>query len=209
MQSSTDQIAAFLLKYNSVSNNQGKNAFAALLILPEFESLRFHRLLKRLKTEWNMSIPRYVAFRDPMSVFISLWRAPLDWTSSISVRNRLISVWRIFGSFRFIDLQRTLRIISHVDDKVLISVRCQQKQCHLLEQVMKLPRREISPMCLLMRYVRLTGKEGKPQGPLLLQSYRSHTPFTSNTIGGITRRAFHSLGKDTKAWGPHTTRGRQ
>ena len=69
-----------------------------------------------------------------------------------------------------------IHFISRVDDKVFISVRRKQQRRELFEQVMMLPRREISPQYLSLQYVRLTVKEGKPGGPLLLPSYKTAHP---------------------------------
>ena len=116
-------------------------------------------------------------------------------------------VWRFVGLFRSIDLERTLRIVATEGHRLFVSVRRKGKRNSLFEQVMSLPCKEVSPMHLLTRYVRLTIKKGKPRGPLLVQVYNPYGGLTSNTIAGITRRELARLGVDIEAWGPHTTRG--
>ena len=109
---SSIEVAAVVLEIASVSLSQARNAYAALLLIPGLDQLRFAPLLRDKKQEWSASAPRYSDFWDPIPVFMALARAPYP-TCVEGLRAHLILVWRFLGLFRSIDLPATKSVREH------------------------------------------------------------------------------------------------
>ena len=178
-----------------------------LLLVPGFKQLNFHPLISKIRKQWNLSLPRYSAYCDPLPIFRALWRQPLDWTSVTNVRQRLILLWRFLGLFRSVDLQRTLRVISLHRGHCYISVRRKNAPLHSFEQGMCLPDPSISPQHVLMHYVALTSSVVPAGAHLICWLRPPFAALSSNTMSSITREGLRALGVDVSNYGPHSTRG--
>ena len=81
VQCSPDQLAAELVVLNKVQPSQARHAYAAMLHVPGFASLRFSPLLRSVKRTWNQASPKYATFWDGGSVLQKLASQPLNWDS--------------------------------------------------------------------------------------------------------------------------------
>ena len=206
LDSSIEQVAAGVLKIASVSLSQARNAYAALLLIPGLDQLRFAPLLRDKKHEWSASAPRYSNFWDPIPVFMALARAPYP-TCVEGLRARLILVWRFLGLFRSIDLSRTYRTACTRGDKCFIRVQRKGKRQAGFERVIVLPNEHISPWHVLLDYVCVTAPFTKPGEPVLIGLKPPYAPICANTVTSITKEALLGLGLDLGEDGAHTTRG--
>ena len=111
---SLGDIAAQLSKMSQVSLAQARNAYSALLLLPQYFGLRFQPLLKICKRKWNSSCSKYADFWPAESVLKKLLAIELDWCNVQQVRDRFILCSRLLQLTRSIDLARTWRNISRV-----------------------------------------------------------------------------------------------
>ena len=109
---SLDQVAEHLVLLHGVSVSQARSAYAALLLIPGFDQLRFNPLLCRCKKLWNVSEAKYSHFWSVEILVQKLAREKLDWANMEAVRNRLILCWRLFALHRSVDLARLYRKIS-------------------------------------------------------------------------------------------------
>jgi hypothetical protein len=114
---SLEDISALLLELNELSTTDARNAYAACLIIPGFEHLRFSPLLRAVKRLWNYSAPKYTDFWDATRVLDLLRAKKLDFSSIQQVRDRLIIVMRLLHLMRSIDLARSYRVLSFQDGK--------------------------------------------------------------------------------------------
>jgi hypothetical protein len=112
-----EDISASLLELNELSQTDARNAYAACLIIPGLEHLRFSPLLRHLKRLWNCSTPKYTDFWDATRVLDLLCAKKIDFSSIQQVRDRLIIVMRILHLMRSIDLARSYRVLSFQDGK--------------------------------------------------------------------------------------------
>ena len=101
--------AGWLLKLAQVKPNEARNAYSALLLVPGWESLKFSPLIKKCKTLWSISVPKYADFWDAKSVIIKLRGQFLDWNSIAQVRDRCNLVLRFLHLCRSIDLAQLHR----------------------------------------------------------------------------------------------------
>ena len=175
---------------------QARSAYAALLLIPGFQQLRFCKILQPLKRLWNTSQPKYVTFWSASRVIHLLANTPLRWGCPLEVRNRLILAWRIFHLHRSIDLARTFRTVSTMGPHGYIL--CQRKGWShpRWEEVIRLPLKFLSPWDLLLRYVQLTSSFETPGGPLLL-SHNPPKPPLGQYHRGVTKRLLWTLGVPT------------
>ena len=112
---SLGEVASLPLRLHSESPSQARHAYAAMLLIPGFEQLRFSPLLQQVKRLWNSSQPKYATFWDAMPLVQRLSEQPLG-TSLESIHNRLILSWRFFQLSRSIDLARTFRKVSMIGE---------------------------------------------------------------------------------------------
>jgi hypothetical protein len=66
---------------------------------------------------------------------------------------------------------------------------------------------EISPWHLMVKYVNLTQRQGKPGGPLILSLKSPFEALSANRLGSLTKRILEFHGIHTEVWGSHSTRG--
>ena len=120
---SLDQLAAILLRMEAIESNLTKMAYSAILLLPGYDQLRFHSLLKQCKAKWNKSAIKYTSFWRAEDILEKLRLEPLGWNNVLEVRTRLILVLRLLHLARSIDLQRMVRTISFLDGKAFVLLR--------------------------------------------------------------------------------------
>ena len=120
---SPDQLASELLVLNKGFPSQARHAYAAMLHVPGFASLRFTPLLRSVKRLRNHSSPKHAAFWDGGSVLRKLALMSLDWDNITEVRDRLILVWRLVQLARSVDLQRIYRKVSLIDNQPFVWIR--------------------------------------------------------------------------------------
>ena len=102
MQSSPDLFAGSLLELNGYSASTASNAYAALLLIPGFQTLKFHPLLAPVRNLWNKSVPKYAVFWDPMPVFCAFLNTSYDINVIKEVHIKIHSSLAIFGPVSFI-----------------------------------------------------------------------------------------------------------
>jgi hypothetical protein len=210
LDASLDVIASELLLLHQVSPPQARHAYSALLWLPGFDQLRFSPLLASVRREWNHNQAKYSNFWDAASFLQTVSQQPLDWTSTKEVRDRLIICWRLLGLHRSIDLARLQRCVSFVGTTPFVLLQRKGWQKPRWEEVMVLPEfPTICPWTLLRHYVELTRNLVTPgQGTFVLRALCApFAPVCADTVGSITRRILETGGVNTRAWGPHSTRG--
>ena len=208
LSASTFQVASWLLQFNAMSPSAARNAYSALLLIPDMSNLRFCTLLNKCKRQWNQSSPRYPAFWDANDVLQKLESQPFDWKNMVQLRERLILSWRILMLYRSVDLARLYRVCTRVHSMPYVWVQRKGWHCPRWEAVLQLPDRpHICPWTLLKAYVAAT-RTLVPSGSLVLRSVLA--PFkelSANAIGSVTKDALSKLGLDTKFWKAHSTRG--
>ena len=201
-----DFVAERLLYLNAVSCSQARSAYAALLMIPGLEQLKFSPLLRKLKQSWNTSQPKYPIFWDMGSVLKKLASSPLDFSDVKQVRDRLILCWRLLGLYRSVDLAQVYRQVSWAGEKPFVLVKRKGWRAPRWEQVMVLEDVHLSPWHLLCQYVKLTCH--LPKGSLLLRSLLApFSPIGPDRVASLTRKLLQDLGVPMDFWGPHSTRG--
>ena len=205
--SPSDSFAGLLLELDSYSSSTARNAYSALLLIPGFQSIRFHPLLSHVRKSWNKHTPKYAAFWDPIPVFWAFINTSYDLSVIKEVRIKLILLWRFLGLFRSFDLSRTLRQVSSVGTRRFVAVRRNNKSSYRWEEVLVLKDKSWCPWETLLLYVSLTSSLVAPGTPLLITLRRPYTPLAPNTVGSLTAAELKRFGIDTSVWGAHTTRG--
>ena len=201
-----DFVAERLLYLNAVSCSQARSAYAALLMIPGLEQLKFSPLLRKLKQSWNTSQPKYPIFWDMGSVLKKLASSPLDFSDVKQVRDRLILCWRLLGLYRSVDLAQVYRQVSWAGEKPFVLVKRKGWRAPRWEQAMVFEDVHLSPWHLLCQYVKLTCH--LPKGSLLLRSLLApFSPIGSDRVASLTRKMLQDLGVPMYFWGPHSTRG--
>ena len=200
-----EEVAIFITRMASLSLHEARNAYSACIFIPELDSLRFSKTLQPIKRLWNFSPPKYQDFWDGKDVLQKLATTPINWSSIVQVRDRLIITMRLLHLTRSIDLQRTYRTLSFYDEKLWILI--QRKGAHRpsWEEMMSLPEPLISPKDLLLHYVTLTCSCA-PGTALLRHLRHPFAPLRANTIGSITKTMLQKFGIPN-IFGPHSTRG--
>ena len=74
------QIGAMLQNFNDLSSAEARHAYAALLLIPSYEQLRFSPFLKGCKRLWNHTSTRYSEFWDASVVLKKLSAQPSSGT---------------------------------------------------------------------------------------------------------------------------------
>ena len=171
--------------------------------------MRFSPLLSQLKKQWNVSVEKYATFWHPGTVLhqLSQWKSPLEQLPLDQLRKRLILCWRLLALHRGVDLSRTQRTLSFVNEKVFILVQRKGWKFPKWEEVIVLPQTpQISPFHLMFEYVKRTQHMVQHKNNLLW-SLDGKKPLTSNTVNSLTKASLAELGVDTTHWKPHSTRG--
>ena len=83
-------VAGLLLEFEKIMPQHSKQAYAALLLIPDLEQLSFHPLLRSIKRIWNVSQVRYATFYDAAVPLERLGHQALNWNSIEELRTRLI-----------------------------------------------------------------------------------------------------------------------
>ena len=201
-------IAGLLLEFDKILPQHSKQAYAALLLIPDLEQLTFQPLLRSIKRSWNTSQVRYAAFYDAALPLERLGTQPLNWSSSEDLRTRLILVLRFLMLCRSIDLERLYRAISFVGETPYVLIRRKgqlQAQWEALVQVDVAP--HLCPWKLLQAYVALTHNCVSQGSEVFITTKPPYRALKANSIGSLTRNALQKLGVNTQLWKPHSTRG--
>jgi hypothetical protein len=163
------QIVSALIQLNSFSPSQARNAYSALVCFPPFQGLKFNAQLLPFKRKWNQNVQKYGSFWDAEHVLQALAGQQLNPSDIRGHRDRLILCMRLLALHRGIDLARSQRTLSVLQNKAFILVQRKGWAFPKCEQIIHLPQTpQISPWHLLQKYVQLTEKYGTPGGPLLL-----------------------------------------
>jgi hypothetical protein len=184
-----------------VSVSQARSAYAALLLIPGFDQLRFNPLLCRCKKLWNVSEAKYSHFWSVEILVQKLAREKLDWANVEAVRNRLILCWRLFALHRSVDLARLYRKISFgggggLDPPPFVLIQRKGWKKPRWEQIVVLENPELSPWHLLRHYVAQTSS--LPEGSLVLRSLKPpFAPLSSDRIASITKNLLKKFGVPT------------
>lgn len=110
-------IAGAFVQFNHYLPTESRQSYAALLLIPGLEPLRFHYMLRALKKKWNASEPRYSSFWNAKDVISTLAKQKLDWENVKEIRDRLIIMCRLVMLCRSIDLARTWRQLHSLKKK--------------------------------------------------------------------------------------------
>ena len=202
-----EDVGDVLLKLNESLPNQARNAFAACLLVPGFEGLRFHPLILKCKKQWNQSTPRYPKFWNGARVIKRLAVENISWENVEQVRDRLILVSRLIGLHRSIDLARMYRKISFIDGKPFIWVQRKGWPIPRWEQVVRVSNPLICPWTLLQQYVSLTHAQTAPGEPVFRHLKMPFLDLKSDSIGSITKKLLGKYGIHNSWWSAHSTRG--
>ena len=202
-----DALAGCLVEFHQYWPNESKMAYASVILLPGFDQIRFHPMLKPLKREWNKSEAKYATFWDAQKKLRLLQKQNLDWSSIAQLRLRLIMLFRIIMLFRSVDLERCWRTISRVEDSLFLMVRRKGHQTPRWEEVPALKNKDISPKDVLLGYVALTHNQVPHGGPLLVQLQSPYKILKANSIASLTKCCLKDFGLDVRHWQPHSTRG--
>jgi hypothetical protein len=118
---SPSQVDEAILTLAQHSLNDARNSYSACLLIPGFGGLRFHPLLSKIKKDWGGSIQKYASFWNPEKILERFLLEPPDLgkISLTNLRSRLILCWRILSLHRGVDLSRTERTISKVEENFL------------------------------------------------------------------------------------------
>ena len=174
---------------------------------PGFEALKFCQVLRRLKKRWNHSNQKYATFWDPTPVLQRLsTRRSLASMSVPELRERLIILFRVLALYRGVDLARTQRTISLVQDRCFVLLRRKGWLFPKWEQVLKFDEdKSLSPFHLMQTYVAKTARFSVPGGPLLL-SLDGKKALSSDRINSLTKKILQRFGIPP-SWTAHSTRG--
>ena len=203
----TFEAASWLLQFTERSPHEARNAYAGLLLIPGWESLRFCTLIKQCKVKWQAKGDKYSDFWDAKRLLTVLVRTPLSWSSVQEVRDRCIIIMRILHLCRSVDLARLLRRKAASKGSTWISIRRKGQPRHRFEKLIVLNVEAVSPLHLVNHYVTLTLQQGKPGGPMFLALQPPYKPLSSSSLGSITKKVLTKLGVPTQFFGPHSTRG--
>jgi hypothetical protein len=204
--SNLDQVAQAIIQLFQYSISQARNAYSAMLLIPQFGQLRFHPFLTPYKRLWNQNVEKYGHFWDPLPMLLEMVKSqPL---TICDLRKRLIICARLLCLFRSSDFANCKRIVSVIGDIPFIKVKRKGQKTHKFERIVSLPSLpQISPFHLMQSYVTLTRSHGKPGGELLLSLNPPYKPLSSDTIASITKNVLESFNIPSKFWGAHSTRG--
>ena len=178
-----------------------------MLLIPGWEFLKFTRSVKLAKRLWNVSEAKYSDFWDAKSVVQQLKKFPVNWDSVQSVRDRCILMMRLFHLCRSIDLAQAKRTGAVQGNSLYWWIKRKGQSAHHFEEVMRLPDRNISPACLLLRYVALTSRFVGPGGAVFVSLHPPFKALSANSIGRVTKLWLKRLGVPVSVFGPHSTRG--
>ena len=197
-EATVDQVVDNLIQLFGVSKHQARNAYSALLLLPGYQSVRFHPLLSPYKKMWNIATEKYACFWDARPVLLKLAETPFsffdDPSHLVDLRTQLILVARLLCLYRSVDLAQALRTCSVLHSKPFLKIKRKGQRFAKWERVLSvLDFPQISPFHLMQKYVALTRFQGKPGGPLLLTLSPPYKGITADTVASLTRVALGVL----------------
>ena len=114
---------------------------------------------------------------------------------------------RLFHLCRSVDLSQAQRTASLQEGALYWLLKRKGKVRSTFEQVITLPDRNISPSCLLLRYVQLTSNFVAPGSAVFVSLTPPFKALSANSIGRITKKLLQQLGVPVSVFGPHSTRG--
>jgi hypothetical protein len=201
-------VATAILLLSEISVTDARNAYSAVCLLPGFEHVKFSPLLKNLKRLWNHSIQKYATFWDPQPLLKKLRSyRPLHMMSVPDLRSRLILLFRLLALHRGVDLARTQRTLSVVQDKVFLLVQRKGWKVPKWEQLLKFDEiPSLSPFYVMSAYMQKTAHSAPPGGPLLW-SLDGKKPLSSNRVNSLTKDLLKTFGVQVSHWKAHYTRG--
>ena len=120
------KLATLVKKLAQTSPAASKNAYAALILFPQFHHLRFEPPLRMLKRKWGVSVPKYHIFYDCCRLLTELSSRGDPQTES-AARLHLIITMRVFALFRGIGLARTHRPLCEQGGGILCQRQAQGK----------------------------------------------------------------------------------
>ena len=124
MLASTNQVVSGIIELHKASPAQARNAYSAVLLLPNLGGVRFHPLLRKFKQLWNSNMERYASFWDCRPLIARLAKAAgadstpqaqqdhLHRMQLADLRSQLILVSRLLCLFRSVDLANVQRCYS-------------------------------------------------------------------------------------------------
>ena len=123
------------------------------------------------------------------------------------LRDRLLLLLRLLSLHRSVDLSRTLRTASTMNQNFFVLVKRKGWTSYRWEEVPQVSGEpDICPVTIMKRYVSVTSGQGPPGGHLFLSLVPPYKPLTANTLGSLTKRLLTQHGIPPE-WGPHSTRG--
>ena len=202
-----EEVGCWILRLAQVLPHTARNAFSAFCHIPGWEFLKFCQSIKQAKRLWGISESKYADFWDAKSIVEKLKKYPVNWASVQHVRDRCILVLRLFHLCRSVDMAQASRTRTPSGAEVYWLLKRKGRPRASFEALIELPDRNLSPKCLLLRYVALTQTVGKPGGAVFLSLHPPFAPLTANSIGRITKKLLAGLGVPVSVFGPHSTRG--
>lgn len=201
------RLSLWVQKFTSLTSPaQGKNLYAALVLLPPCQMIRFETLLKKTKKSWNSSKPKYSVFFDVEPLLTKFAAAPMPVTEA-DIRLRLILLLRLLCLFRGVDLERSKRTtIQFRRDPWFLEAKRKGRSYYMHYPVPKLDPPPCDPQELLQRYILCTA--WYPGEELLLtlpNSLGVRTPLKSDTINSLTTG--YLRGEGITDYTAHSTRG--
>ena len=182
---------------------QTRNVYSAFLILLGTQQLRFEPMLRPLKLQWNVSIPKYDTFyRLDFLLRVLLDRPPP--LSEEAVREHLILLLRLLCMFRGIDLARCKNQLEFKGGSWFLSMMRKGQKSWALYPIPDITPKQVNPRYWLLAYIGMV----KRRGSFLLWSLPGKgpsKPSTANTINAITTRFLKSQGLED--YTAHSTRG--
>ena len=201
-------VASALLSLSELSISEARNAYSGVCLLPGFEALKFCPFLRPLKRIWNTSTQKYATFWDPEPILQQMITSvPLRALPEAELRSRLILLFRLLALHRGINLSRTQRTVSVVNDKFFCLVRRKGWLFPKWEEILKYDHvPSLSPFHVMEAYVAKTA-HFVPQGGPLLWSLDHKKPLSSNRVNSLTKEFLEKKGLPVTHWTAHSTRG--
>ena len=161
---------------------EARAAYAAFLLFPCFESLRFQACLRKLKREWNVSVPKYHMFYDVQRLVAKLCVQPVFSESEKMLQ--AILVMQLFELFRVIHLATCSRQLDRSTHPWSVFSRRKQKVKPQPYPVHRYDPAAVCPQRCLQSYLDATADYSGPE--LFVSCTHPRKPLTSDTINNLT-----------------------
>ena len=149
------RLATLIKKLAETSSNAAKNAYAALMLFPDFHHLRFVPSVRMLKRRWSVSVPKYHMFCDCRRLLTELSNRG-DLQTESAARLHLIITMRVFALFRGIDVARTHRSLRNQGGVCFVNARHKGRLAYELFVVHTISSPSIFPVRALNQYIAFT-----------------------------------------------------